>query len=237
MLTWKERWLYNPRGCSIFHVPTRNQHLIRTTIPTSHCFIPKGHSAAAASATEKHAPNKSPFELLFQNVATTDDTPYLTAPAALKFRAQIPGGEEAIFTYIREIAFEGGNLVAQILGTEVLGEGLADGRLCRVRECGFANVRLPFLVLDSGKVAGDGLKGESQWPVLSPSQAVAVARWMQERLVAEYSTSVTALVHNSALWARISGQIYLEMGDFQWLGQALKELCDRVGSDLDGVVG
>ena len=34
------RWLYVPRGCAIFYVPSRNHHLIRTTFPTSHGFEP-----------------------------------------------------------------------------------------------------------------------------------------------------------------------------------------------------
>ncbi|KAF7593180.1 hypothetical protein BBP40_011810 [Aspergillus hancockii] len=221
----------------------RNQHLIRTTIPTSHGFVPRDHPSLPEQSSS-HAPKKSRFELLFQDVAITDDTPYLTVPAALNFRAQVPGGEEGVFTYIREIAFKGGNLVARVLGTEVLGESTSNGdadKPCRARNCAFANVRLPVMISSAtpGENPGeiqDGLTGASDWPFLSPDQAVVVARWIQERLVDEYSTSLTVFLHNSALWTRISGQIYLEVGDFEWLGGVLKELCDRVGKDLDDIV-
>jgi hypothetical protein len=30
------------------------------------------------------------------------------------------------------------------------------------------------------------------------------------------------------MWVRLSGQIYLEVRDFEWVGERLKELCGRV---------
>lgn len=229
MLICRSRWLYNPRGCSVFHVPLRNQHLIGTTIPTSHGFIPKQKLNDLSKMTESpHPASKSPFELLFQNVAITDDTPYLTIPAALQYRSRIPGGEHGISNYIREIAFHGGNLVAQILETEVLGEPNHEQTgPCRIRDCAFANVRLPFMISDcSSKTMAEERPNElSNWRVLSTLQAMKVAKWLQDELVAHHSTSVPAFIHNSALWVRVSGQIYLELEDFEWLGHVLKGVC------------
>src|SRR6059058_1238395 len=71
------RWLYTPRGCAIFHVPKRNQHLIRTTYPTSHGFRTITSPDPSAPIRNPLPPDgKSPFVSLFQFVATADNTPY-----------------------------------------------------------------------------------------------------------------------------------------------------------------
>lgn len=224
----RSRWLYNPRGCSVFHVPRRNQHLIRTTIPTSHVLIPK----ELEHDYPTYPGSNSSFELMFQNTAITDDTPYLTVPAALEFRARVPGGEDAIFKYIRNIAFEGGNIVAQILGTDVLGEldAKKEGP-CRVRDCAFANVRLPLVISDSD--AGEGTTEAGHWPVLSTLQATNFVARLHEKFVTDYSASIAPFVYNSALWVRLSGQIYMELDDFKWLGETLKKICANPGTVLE----
>ncbi|KAJ6093290.1 hypothetical protein N7486_008579 [Penicillium sp. IBT 16267x] len=225
------KWLYNPRGCSVFHVPRRNQNLIRTTIPTSHVVIPKGEEHDYSS-TPTNPGSKSSFEMMFQKTAIVEETPYLTVPAALQFRARVPGGEDGIFKYIREIAFEGGNLVAQILGTDVLGEpeSMSEGP-CRMRDCAFANVRLPLVINDSE--AGEVSKETAKWPALSTLQANNFANRLHKKLVMDHSASIGSFVYASALWVRLSGQIYLELDDFTWLGHILKKLCANPGAILE----
>ncbi|KAJ5760960.1 hypothetical protein N7520_008116 [Penicillium odoratum] len=222
------KWLYNPRGCSVFYVARRNQHLIRTTIPTSHVLISKEQKDESSSMSAQPG-SKSTFEIMFQSTAITDDTPHLTIPAALEFRAHLPGGEEGILKYIRKMAFEGGNIVAQILGTDVLGEpGTDKTSPCRMRDCAFANVRLPFLIEDSEAGATEAV----QWPVLSISQAKKLAPRLQEHIITDHSVAVALFVYDSALWIRLSGQIYLELDDFRWLGELLKRLCANDGAIL-----
>lgn len=54
--------------------------------------------------------------------------------------------------------------------------------------------------------------------------------WMQKTLVDEHNTFVAIYEYEGKLWTRISGQIYLELKDFEWLGGVLKTLCERVRS-------
>ncbi|KAJ5648785.1 aminotransferase [Penicillium lividum] len=132
-----------------------------------------------------------------QNNAIGDETLYLTITAALKFRARVPRGEDAIFKYILSITFQGGNTVAQVLGTDVLQEPVSEREgPCRVRDCAFANFRLPLVISDSE--AGEGIKETRQWPVLSTLGATKFAAHLHENC-------------ESALWVRLSGQIYMDL--------------------------
>ncbi len=60
--------------------------------------------------------------------------------------------------------------------------------------------------------------------------------WMEKTLVDEFNTFVAIYEYEGKLWTRISGQIYLELKDFEWLGEVLKGLCERVraGESLRG---
>ena len=303
------KWLYTPRGCAMLHVPKRNQHMIRTTYPTSHGFVPHG----APDIRQVLPPtDKSEFVNLFQFVATSDNSPYYCVPAALNFRQNLcKGGEEGIYDYIRDIAQRGADLLALLLGTEVMdekdeGRGLktmgsleaSDRREGKnwagsLRDCAMSNVLLPIHIEGANTVgsiaAGPGgagsagglshLHGQGRknsygfplagyspssmpvpnaleppgapWmrgelinaspqgsPSLSPAaagpiiiQKADLARhvaWMEKTLVYEYNTFVAIYEYNGKLWTRISGQIYLELRDFEWLGGVLKSLCERV---------
>ncbi|OCT53308.1 aminotransferase family protein [Cladophialophora carrionii] len=303
------KWLYTPRGCAVFHVPKRNQHLIRTTFPTSHGFVPKSSSSIRNPLPPT---DKSDFVNLFQFVATADNAPYYCVPAALNFRQNLCGGEEAIYNYIRDIAQRGADLLAMLLGTEVMddmdaGFGLRTmgsyeasdkrdgGRIGwagGLRDCAMANILLPVTIVGaysrgsismgpggagsagglspalrqssygfpsantlsqmrSPSASSGGLLGEprrSTSPLNSPSlhsagpiiiQEADVPihiAWMEKTLVDEFNTFVAIYEYDGKLWTRISGQIYLELKDFEWLGGVLKSLCERVrmGESLRG---
>ncbi|KAG5294526.1 aminotransferase family protein (LolT) [Histoplasma ohiense] len=220
------KWLYVPRGCAVFHVPIRNQHLIRTTLPTSHGFVPKNLDVSLPIPKQK---GKSDFEFQFEFVATNDDSPYNCIPAALKFREEVCGGEERIMSYCQQLAHEGGNIVAEILGTDVMSEPGVDPKVIgasKIRQCAFANVRLP-LAVDDG--SGRHVEKDSQYPVIKGRDAMAVAKWILEKFLCEYDAAAPIFPHGGWLWTRLSGQTYLELEDFRWAGNALKELVERVG--------
>ncbi|CAK4031187.1 aminotransferase family [Lecanosticta acicola] len=135
------KWLYVPRSCAVFHVPLRNQHLLRTTLPTSFMF-------------------GSPFVANFSSVGTLDDNPYLCVPAALEWRKRLSWGDlrgdEAAMGYMRKLARAGGKMVAGILQTEIL-----ENEEETLGNCNLVMVRLP-LVLLPGKDAAAATK-MSDW--------------------------------------------------------------------------
>lgn len=234
------RWLYTPRSCAVLYVPKRNQHLLRTTIPTSWGFIPSPDSPATGFSvlSDANAPSaQSPFEQLFEFVATSDDSAYACVPAALKFRSEVCGGEDAIMSYSRRLANEAADIVASALGTSVLQEpDLKAGEESQMRKCAMTTVRLPIAIAgpDAGNGGGAGAGADAApWITVSQQGALRALGRIQRGLMDEYRTFVPVFPHGSWLWTRLSGQVYLERSDFEWLAGALKELCGRVAQDTD----
>ena len=284
------KWLYTPRGCALLHVPKRNQHLIRTTYPTSWGYVPRD-----GTKTREVLPpaDKSEFVKLFQLVATADNTSFYCIPAALNFRQNICGGEEAIYNYIRENAQRGADMIAMLLGTEVMddldqGSGLkamgsyeastGQEQVSRrwaggLRDCAMANIVLPITILGAerngsvrlgpgGAGSGGGLSpglsigkrpslggkrlslglgahSISEAPhstsgieatTVKLEEVPQVINWIQETLISELNTFLPIFEYHGQIYTRISGQIYLELKDWEWLGEKLRDLCERVGT-------
>lgn len=215
------RWLYTPRSSAILYVPTKNQHLIRTTLPTSWGFLPACTPESEISPLTGQPSTKTRFEQLFQFVATADDSPYLCVPAALEFREKVCGGEDKIFAYLDQLANEGGDIVAEALGTEVLQEaGLGKGgKESKWRRSAMVNVRLPVSL---------GEQKEGACVLKEERDVQAAMKWIGETLIWKYGTFVPVFKYGGWLWTRLSAQVYLEKNDFVWMGEVLKEMCAKV---------
>lgn len=150
---------------------------------------------------------------MFEFVGTVDNSPQLCIPAALKFRTQVCGGESAIMAYSHRIARSGADLIASRLGTDVLARENGD--------CCLYNVRLPIVV---GK--GVARAGEVE---VENEHAGKVRMYVMDTLQAEFETAIPVVFYNGWWWARVSGQVYLEIGDFEVGAGALEEVCRRVG--------
>ncbi|KAJ5380501.1 uncharacterized protein N7496_002929 [Penicillium cataractarum] len=220
------KWLYTPRSAAVLYVPKRNQHLMRTTLPTSWGFIPGADSPSTIASVLQDAnavKTKTPFEELFEFVATSDDSAYICVPAALKFRQEVCGGEDAIISYCIKLANEAADAVAAILGTDVMQEpDLKPGETSNMRQCAMTTVRLPIGVSDDGSTVPGA-------PVtVTSKEAPRVFGWIQTTLMEKHDTFVPVFRHGPWLWTRLSAQIFLEKSDFEWLGGILREMCDKV---------
>lgn len=208
------KWLHVPRGSAVLYVPERHHALMRSTIPTSHGFVPAPADDGSAPARSPFPPSgKSEFVNNFEFVGSVDNSPVLCVPAAIEWRKKVTWngkqGEEAIYAYMAHIAREGGDLMAAAFGTEIMDN--AEGTLT---DCFFTNVHLPLAFneqaqSDSGK-------------------AIQIVHWMNKTLVDEYDTFLGFNFYDGAWWVRLSGQIYLTKEDFQWATDALNEVFERV---------
>ncbi|KAI5839188.1 pyridoxal phosphate-dependent transferase [Morchella snyderi] len=205
------KWLYVPRGCAVFHVPLRNQHLIRSTLPTSHGYLPPTQATRTYSVLHAN-PANSDFVTMFEFVGTVDTSPVLCIPAALRFREVVCGGEDRIMAYAQDIGHRGAQLIAQRLGTEVME---------RDRESCLWNVRLP-LVISGARAAREGEA------VVEEGAVARVGEWAMRVFNGEFNTAIPLLVHDGECWARVSGQVYLEMSDFEVVAGVLENVCKRI---------
>lgn len=222
------KWLHVPRACAVFYVPERNHRLMRSSLPTSHGFVPLDDGGLVSPLPPSA---KSEFVNNFEFVGTLDSSPYLCVPAALKWRSKVTWkewkGEEAIFAYCQELAREGGEKVSSSLATEVM-----DNAERSLTKCSFANVELPLSYSEmSGGDYGTAVK-VAQYVRCSNRYdcdylLTVYHRWISKVLVDEHNTFLAILIHNGKFWIRLSAQIYLTIDDFDWCGQPLQKVCDR----------
>ncbi|KDQ26340.1 hypothetical protein PLEOSDRAFT_1065763 [Pleurotus ostreatus PC15] len=116
------KWLFSQRGCAVLYVPKRNQHFIKSSIPTSHAYASPGSPPT--------------FIEQFDWNGTADFVSFYSVVHALRFRAWL-GGEEKINRYCHGLAIAGGKRLAEMLGTRVMDP---DGSLT----LNMVNVELPL---------------------------------------------------------------------------------------------
>ncbi|GAO13409.1 uncharacterized protein UV8b_00607 [Ustilaginoidea virens] len=207
------KWLLAPRGCAVFYAPRRNQHLLRTTLATSH-----GYVARLARTNPLPPSGKSVYVNNFEFVGTRDNAPYLCVRDAIRWRRDVCGGEDRIVRYLLELNKKGIKLVADALGTEHL-----DNERGTMTDCAMGNVALPLWVGERGPGAKDT-------DALVPLEHKAtVFQWIAETLVTDYKTFMSQFMIGNRFWMRISAQIYLDESDYQLAARILKELCERIG--------
>lgn len=218
------KWLHVPRGCAVFYVPLRNQPLIRSTVPTSHGFVPRPSAAGGGTVGTNPLPPsaKSEFVTNFEFVGTIDNAPYMCVKDSIRWREEVLGGEERIREALTELARNGGKKAAAILGTKIL-----DNESQSLTRCSMVNVALPLAV--EPEPGSPPREGElASLPAIPRGDEAAVRNWILETLMSEHKTFVALFVYGGQWWARLSAQVYLELDDFEWAGRTLREVCERV---------
>ena len=207
--------------------------MFRSTIPTSFGFIPNGGQSTLPLWSQMVSAGSaaSPFETLFTYTATSDNMPHMCIPTALRFRQDVCGGEAAIYEYVQWLAKEGGDRVASILQTEVLEEpALAPGAGSQMRECGIATVRLPLAIAAGASAAS----AKVPYAALTEEEVVPAVQYLTKSLADSYKTWLPIIDYGGWIWVRLCAQIYLEVSDFEFAGNALKVLCERIGNRENG---
>ncbi|KAK9765916.1 hypothetical protein K7432_005384 [Basidiobolus ranarum] len=169
------KWGQCARPCALLHVAKRHQANIH---PSS---ISHGY------ATRK-------FYDDFQWTGTNDYSQIMSVTAALEFRQAI--GEQRILTYIHEMALQGGRLVAQILGTEVVGDEHQIGAM--------VNIRLP----------------------LSSQHGDTYIRGLAEIILEKYNVALMVYQYRDTWYTRLSAQIYNYLEEFEAVGHLLKDVIE-----------
>ncbi|KAJ5384131.1 Pyridoxal phosphate-dependent transferase major region subdomain 1 [Penicillium concentricum] len=206
------KWLFTPRSCAVFYVPERNQAMMRSTLPTSHGFIPRPQGSRVYF--KESANEKTEFVSNFEFVGTADNFSFLAVPEAIRWRQRVCGSETEIRNYCVQLSRTGGQRVADILGTVIL-----DNTAHTSTDCFMVNILLPI----QKPTSGDGsLVKERGKP------DTTVTEWMQQTMIKSYNTFMPVFPFQGSWWVRLSGQIYLETSDFDWAGWTLKDLCKKL---------
>ncbi|KAG8213124.1 pyridoxal phosphate-dependent transferase [Butyriboletus roseoflavus] len=121
------KWLFSKRGSAVLYIPKRNQHLIKSPIPTPVTYN---------SPHDGDYKGPQDFVTLFDWTGTIDYVPHLSISAAIDFREWL-GGEHKINEYTHALALVGGRHLAERLGTNVMDP---DGELT----FNMVNVELPI---------------------------------------------------------------------------------------------
>jgi hercynylcysteine S-oxide lyase len=174
---------------------------MRSTLPTSHGFIPK--NADIGSPFPKSA------------FVDAGRSAFVCIPTAIKWRESL-GGEEVVRQYCWTLAQEGGKYLAAQFGTKVM-----DNSTKTLTRCCMVNVELPISATKAYEAA-------AQNGIVKEDVGGAVRDWMGRTAINDYNTFMQTLFYGGAWWARLSGQVYLEMEDIVWAAKTLKEICERV---------
>lgn len=207
------KWLFAPRGCAIIYCPLRNQHMIETTLATSHGYVSK----AIVRRNPYPPSSKTPFVKNFDLVATKDRAQYIVTKDAIAWRKDVCGGEERIRSYLWDLNKKGSKYVAEQLKTEVL-----ENKKGTLTDCAMGNVALPIWIGEKGANAQD------DDVVLTEEDSVKAGQWMMKIMKDEHHTLMPLFELGGRVWVRISAQIYLDMQDYEYAVKVLKDLTARV---------
>lgn len=204
---------------------------MRSSLPTSHYFVPILRPGVNVANNPLPPTGKSNFVSQFEFVGSVDSAPFLCIGEALRFRREVCGGERNIMKYCFDLAHDGGQAVARILGTEVMD----NQEHTLTEQCCMVNVRLPLHVSDDSESATIAEESSVALSDSRPSIAVVpcfevpiVTQYLTSACVTDHHTFIAIIFYSNSWWARFSAQVYLELEDFEYGAEALKSVCHKV---------
>jgi selenocysteine lyase/cysteine desulfurase len=166
---------------------------------TSFLWADKRYQRLLVPTVVSHAINGT-FQDMFLWQGTMDYSGYLAmGNDAIAFHSSFPGGSQGVFEYLHNLAVEGGRVLAKLWGTEALVE---DHRIAAM-----VNVRMP------ANCTG------------------AIADVINDHLLQTYKTWVPIFRLNQPggqIYIRVSAQVYLELSDFENLGNAIVKIINQL---------
>jgi len=104
------KWLMAKRSSAVLYIPFRNQHLIKTSLPTSNFYRP---------LALRKGEGEDNLQVQFEWTGTQDLAPFFSILDALRFRKWL-GGEHAINEHCHALALAGGKYLAELWGTALM---------------------------------------------------------------------------------------------------------------------
>jgi hercynylcysteine S-oxide lyase len=201
------KWSYVPRACAVLYARNDMQKLLHS-VPIGHGYISTTQPMVSSPISTNP---EGQWVTEHEWTGTQDWSGYLSVSAAFKFIEKC-GGAEKIREYCHQLAIEGGEAAAMLLGTEIL---KVDGSELTAN---MVNVRLPLDVPDeNSKTHIEELAAQRE----------AMFERLFERDCFPYPF-VMSRRGRKEWWCRYSAQIYLDLDDFEKGTVALREICEEL---------
>lgn len=192
------KWFSAPRGLAVLYVDPKFHNVVQT-MPVSHSFVP---------LNSELEPEKLQ-NLLILKFTFTGSTTYAateTVSAAIKFRQEVCGGEDAIRNYCEALARNVGDMaLSRWEGTTLLENDEKSLITAMV------TLTLPFEQF------------KSLFDIENPQDVSTLIDVLPLKILKKYNTFIPIAKHFDKLVFRFSAQIYTELSDFEYALDALKK--------------
>ncbi|TYJ56553.1 hypothetical protein B9479_002800 [Cryptococcus floricola] len=193
------KWLMSRRGGAVLYVPTRNQYLIRTSIPTSAGYESTKYPTPGVNAEWAWATQ-------YRWTGTQDWTPFFSILPAIEFRKNVLGGEKRIMEWCHSLAVAGSKRLKHRWGADAVIMDTPTPTLT----VAMSNITLPHIP-----------------PPTSFADQAQQARFLEDGMF-EANCFAACYMHAGKWWVRFSAQVWNELSDFDYIGGVLEDLCLKI---------
>lgn len=192
------KWFHVPRGCAFLYVHPRFHRTIQT-LPISHQYV-----SPHAKLTDEQAKDLLFHKFAFNGLKTF--AAIATVPAAVKFRKEVCGGEEAIRDYCNRLAQEAKQAVLR---------KWANAQIVENDEKTLSSAMISFFV---------PIQEYSQsFDASDPSAVLQLVNFSLEWQLTKRHTFVPINGHAGKIVARLSAQLFNEASDYTYGCEALDD--------------